>query len=143
MASIFSCFSGFLMTATMVASLPVPAVVGMATKGTRLPWSMDSQPISSIRSSAPWLTSMDTPLAVSSTEPPPTAMMESQPAARNCRAASLTTSTAESAGISRKQAAGVTSPWYMASVTVATAPNFSSTRSLRSMGRLHPRTLNS
>ena len=61
-------------TATKVASLPVPAVVGTATKGTWAPRGRTSQPAESSRSLPAWARTIPTPLAVSITDPPPTAM---------------------------------------------------------------------
>ena len=66
----------------MVASLPVPEVVGTATKGTCSPLGRISAPADSIRSLPAWARTMPTPLAVSMTDPPPTARMPSQPRSR-------------------------------------------------------------
>ena len=66
------------MTATRVASLPVPAVVGTATKGTCSPRGRTSQPALSMRSWPAWARTIPTPLAVSMTDPPPRAMRLSQ-----------------------------------------------------------------
>ena len=79
MYSNLTLLSGWRMTATGVHSLPVPAVVGTAMNGTRSPRGRFSQPIRPRMSSVRWPISSLTPLAVSSTEPPPSATMPSQP----------------------------------------------------------------
>ena len=60
-------------------SKPVPLVVGTATKGIHLPRVRFSQPQISRMSSTSWESTIRTPLAVSMTEPPPTATRLSQP----------------------------------------------------------------
>ncbi len=77
----------------------MPEVVGTAIRGLSLLLRAPN-PTKFIRLSEFSETRIFTPLAVSSTEPPPTAMIESHPAALYFAAISLTVFTSESAGTS-------------------------------------------
>ncbi|OPY92390.1 MAG: hypothetical protein A4E73_01187 [Syntrophaceae bacterium PtaU1.Bin231] len=88
-----------LTTATSVTSEPVPAVVGTATSG-RSGRRSAPAPLKRMRSSAPSETRMLTALAVSMTEPPPTARIASHPFRRYRPARRWTTARSESGGTS-------------------------------------------
>ncbi|OTA41128.1 MAG: hypothetical protein A6D92_09730 [Symbiobacterium thermophilum] len=77
-------------------------------------------------SSVSWPISTRSPLAVSMTEPPPRAMIESQPASRKTRPAALTTWIDESWGISVYCAAMVRSEPRSASCRMRVSPTSTS-----------------
>ena len=143
MNSIFSARASSRTTATAVASEPVPAVVGTAMNGTCAPRGMASQPISSLRSRAPCAITMHTPLAVSSTEPPPTATTLSHPLSRYVPAIRLISEMDESGGTSVHTACAGVSPSRSARSHSAIRPVRTSPASLISRGRCAPSSRNS
>ena len=86
-------------TATMVTSLPVPAVVGTTNSGLSARLRLCA-PENCSRSSPPSETSTLTPLLVSMTEPPPMATMASHWCSRYCAAALRTATRLLSGGTS-------------------------------------------
>ena len=118
-----------LITATGLASEPVPAVVGIAPSGasgsgrpipsrSRGSWNTPSHsPIA-----PPWLKTTLAPLVVSITDPPPTARKLSAPASAACSAHRATTAVSESCGTSSKTPATSSPPSATPASTFSTSP---------------------
>ena len=121
--------SGSLMTAAIDTSLPVPAVVGMQASGAMScgrPMSSSSRGIrkkpSCSRAVPPCVKTAFATLAVSITEPPPSARNESAPAARAASAQRSQTAVEESCGTSSKMPATSRPPSLTPASTFSTSP---------------------
>ena len=122
-------WSGSLITAAIDTSLPVPAVVGMQASGAMssgrpMPSSsrgMRKKPSCS-RASPPCVKTASAILAVSITEPPPTARNESAPASFAAAAHSSTTCVEESCGTLSKTPTTSSPPSATPASTRSTRP---------------------
>ena len=122
-------WSGSLITAAIDTSLPVPAVVGMHASGAMssgrpMPSSsrgMRKKPSCS-RASPPWVKTASATLAVSITDPPPTARNESAPASFAAAAHSSTTCVEESCGTPSKTPTTSSPPSATPASTRSTRP---------------------
>ena len=139
-----------LMTAAMETSLPVPAVVGMQASGAissgrprPSPSRGMSRKPSWSRALPPCVKTASATLAVSITEPPPTAKNESAPASSAAAAQRSQTSVDESCGTSSKTAATSRPPSTMPACTLSTSPVARMTPSVTTRTRVAPSFLNS
>ena len=118
-----------LITAAIETSLPVPAVVGMQASGATssgrpmpsAPRGIRKKPSCS-RALPPWVNTASATLAVSITEPPPTARKESAPASLAASAQRSTTSVDESCGTSSNTPASSRPPSVRPASTRSTRP---------------------
>jgi hypothetical protein len=137
-------------TAAIDTSLPVPAVVGMQASGAMSsgrPMPSSSRGIrkkpSCSRAVPPWVKSASATLAVSITEPPPTARNESAPASLAAAAQRSTTSVEESWGTSSNTPATSRRPSTTPASTLSTRPVPRTTGSVTTKTRRAPSFLNS
>ena len=127
--SSFTFSSGSLITAAIDTSLPVPAVVGMQASGaisSGRPCPSSSRGMrkkpSCSRALPPWVNTASATLAVSITEPPPTARNESAPASLAAAAQRSHTSVEESWGTSSNTPAISRPPSATPASTRSTSP---------------------
>ena len=144
------CSSRSLITAAKETSDPVPAVVGRqasgaSSRGRPRPSSSRGGPKypSHSRGSPPWVKITFAALAVSMTDPPPTARMASAPCSRAASAAAMTAALSESWGTASKMPATARPPSAMPACTPSISPVARIPSSVMTRTRLAPSLENS